>query len=753
MNLTKLTDNEVMGFNPKQLPKSYEEKLTNWKQEPSLNDLKHDLNQAKNEQTQYLAKLAYWEKLYNAPKFGDKNHKGSRINPKLVRKQAEWAIPALSEPFLSTEDLFDVKPLTHEDVDRARQNALVLNKQFSVDLKKTRLVDAIVRELVKKGTCILRVGWEYKEGKKETDVEYFQYEEVLPMPVSPMSMMGMEEIQKPSEYDALSQDYARLDELKIQSPDSYTALPSTLKAGYEMSKKSGKLYKAVSVGFKKEMKNTVLCNKPSVEICHLKNVYIDPTCKGDIDKANFIIHAYETSFSQLKENPLYKNVDNILLSETDSDVSLASFKDKARKRVMVYEYWGYWDITGDGTTKAIVATWVGETLIRMEENPFHEGKLPFVIFNFIPDEDSVYGVPNAELMGDNQEILGAVTRGMIDLLGKSANAQTGYAKNMLDATNKSKFNQGKDYEYNQGFDPRVHMYTHKYPEIPQSAMTIIQMMNNEAESMSGVKAFSGTGISASNLGDVAAGVRGVLDAVSKREMSILRRISDGFITLGRFIMAMNAEFLSEEEVVRLTNSEFIAVRRDDLAGEFDLSLSISTAEGDDAKAKELAFMLQTMGSSMGQGVMQMLLAEIARLRKMPDLANAIEQYAPEPNPFDEEMQQLELEYKRAEIELMKAEAMERQAKSQVQEAKVGVENAKAESLQGDADNKALDFVERDSGLSHLRAREMQQDRMQGELDKENLKASNQILGDLSHSLGQDMLSNGISADMVNSGLM
>ena len=57
---------------------------------------------------------------------------------------------------------------------------------------------------------------------------------------------------------------------------------------------------------------------------------------------------------------------------------------------------------------AIVATWVGDVLIRMEENPFPDGNPPFVVFNYIPDEGSVYGIPNAELLGDNQEILGAV---------------------------------------------------------------------------------------------------------------------------------------------------------------------------------------------------------------------------------------------------------------------------------------------------------------------------------------------------------
>ena len=109
--------------------------------------------------------MDYWERLYDAPKFGDKKHKGSRISPKLIRKQAEWTAPALSEPFLSASNLFEIKALTFEDVARAKQNTLLLNRQFNVDLNKTELVDSIIRALVKRGTCIVRTGWNIKKKK------------------------------------------------------------------------------------------------------------------------------------------------------------------------------------------------------------------------------------------------------------------------------------------------------------------------------------------------------------------------------------------------------------------------------------------------------------------------------------------------------------------------------------------------------------------------------------------------------------
>lgn len=682
-----------------ELPKETKEvmtKLTDWKNEPKLNQLRYDLEQSKNSHSKFTSNLAKWENLYNAPKFGDAKHKGSRIVPKLVRKQAEWRCPALSEPFLSTLSLFDVKPLTHEDTVRAKQNALILNMQFNTQLNKTKLVDNIIRSVVKNGTAIVRLGWEFKEEEVEETLPTFKY--------NPVPQEMVEEISK---------RYEEYNQLKQTEPDSYEQLPEEMKAGLEMSMQKQMLLFAVRDGeVSRKIKKAVI-NKPTAEICNLRNVYIDPTCKGDLDKAQFVIHSYESSLADLKKAGYYKNLEFInqndaLLNGLHDRTSDFIFSDNARKKIVVYEYWGYWDIDGNGETKAIVASWVGNTLIRLDENPFPDKKVPFVVFNYLPEEDEIYGIPDAELLEDNQAILGAVMRGSIDLLGKSANSQTGFSKNFLDPSNKVRFMKGLDYEYNPNFDPRIHVYTHKFPEIPNSAMHMINMMNGEAEAISGVKAFSGSGgITASYLGETAAGARGVLDAVSKREMSILRRISDGFIVMGRKIISMNGVFLSEEEVVRVTNHEFIRVRRDDLLGNFDLSLTISTAEADDAKAKELSYMLQTLGNNMGQGITQLIFSEIATLRKMPDLAHKILNHKVEPDPMQQQLQELEIQRLQAEIDLLKSQAQENYAQSQVQQAKVGTEKAKADNLQSDADNKTLDFMERDSGLKHQHELEKQ----------------------------------------------
>ena len=666
--------------------------LTNWKNAPKLEDLKQDYQEALPSFDTQKTQIALWlDNLFVRNKAQVDVPKGnSRIVPKLIRKQAEWRYPALSEPFLSTDDVFNVKPVTWEDREAAIQNELVLNHQFNTQMDKTAFIDEYVRTAVDEGTVIVRVGWEYEEREVNKEVPIVEYQ------INP----------------GLAPLHQHLDQMEQESPSQYeTDVPDELKTAHEMTKEHGQPIEPVVLGKEWKKVPEVVSNRPTVEICDYRNVVMDPSCLGNIKKARFIIYSFESCLADLKKDKKYKNLDQINvdnngpLSSPDHSVGQNqgnfNFKDKPRKKFIVHEYWGFWDIHGTGVLEPFVAAWVGNTLIRLEESPFPDKQLPFVIAQYLPVRKSTYGEPDGALLEDNQKVVGAVTRGMIDIMGKSANGQTGMRKDMLDTTNRRKFEKGLDYEFNVNVDPRQGIFMHTYPEIPASAQFMLQLQNMEAESLSGVKSFS-QGISGQALGDVAAGVRGALDASSKRELGILRRLSAGIIEIGRKIIAMNAEFLSEKEVIRITNDEFVTVRRDDLPGNFDLRLSISTAEEDHNKASELSFMLQTMGNNMDPSMSRMILADIARLRKMPDLAKKIEEFQPQPDPLVEKQRQLELALLEAKLNTERAQEKYYLANAGLDNAKVGTELAKQSQLQSETDLKNLDFVEQESGVRQER---------------------------------------------------
>mgnify|MGYP000073673736 CR=1 FL=1 len=667
--------------------------LTSWAKEPSVLDLKNDLTAAQPSNESHKRKVERWTNLRNIEGSArPKKVKGrSRIQPKLIRRQNEWRYSALSEPFLSSSKLFDVEPVTWEDEHSARQNELVLNWQFRTKMNKVSFIDEYVRTAVDEGTVIVRVGW-----SRETEME------TVKVPVFTYYAIETQE-QKAALTDAI--------ELKKNNPKGFTDLPEEIQEAVTMYEETGQETYAEITSYEDAEEEKVLVNEPTAEIVDPDNIFIDPSCKGDHTKAKFVIFSYETTKAELMKDDRYKNLSKVnwsgnrVLAQPDHTTQTPTdfqLNDELRSPVVVYEYWGNYDVDGDETLTPIVASWIGDTMIRMEENPFPDKKHPFVVVPYLPVKRSVMGEPDAEILEDNQATLGAFMRGIIDLMARSANSQTGTAKNFLDVTNKRRFEAGQDYEFNPGSgDPRLSVYQHSYPEIPNSALTMLNLQNNEAEALSGVKAFSG-GLSGEGYGDVAAGIKGMLDASAKREMNILRRLAKGILQIGQKISSMNAIFMTEEEVVRVTNEKFVTVKREELAGNFDLKVDINTPEVDESKAQDLGFMLQTMGPNMDPMIVNMILADIAELKRMPTLAHKLKNYKPQPNPVAQKKEELEVAKLELELAEMQAEIAETQAKTA--------------KLKSETDKNNLEFVEEETGTKH--ERDMQKISAQAEANQD-----------------------------------
>lgn len=677
------------------------EKLTDWKKEPSIQLLKGDLESAKPAHDAIMAQIREWNDLMEVKgKAKPPKVKGrSQVQPRLVRRQAEWRYAPLSEPFLSSNKLFKVTPVTFEDELAARQNELVLNYQFRTQLNKVKLVDDYVHSVVDDGTGIARIGWERKTVKIKTETPVFQ----------------LYPIENQEQADILQQAL----QLQAENPREYDeTMPEDIKEAVNYFNETGEATYAIQTGVTEVEVEKALVNRPTVEMLNPNNVVIDPSCNGDLDKALYAVISFETCKADLMKNKdRYHNLDKIdwesssPMTDPDHESKTPSdfqFKDALRKKVVAYEYWGFYDINDDGSLEPIVATWIGSTLIRMEKNPFPDGKLPLVVVPYMPRKRELFGEADAELLGDNQAILGATMRGMIDLLGRSANGQRGYPKGMLDTLNRRRYDDGQDYEYNpmQG-NPSQAIMEHKFPELPQSAIIMTQMQNQEAESLTGVKAFSG-GVTGSAYGDVAAGIRGALDAASKREMAILRRLAKGMADIGTKICAMNAVFLSEKEVVRITNEQYVEINREDLKGNFDIEVDINTAEIDNQKSQDLSFMVQTLGNTVDQTITLSLVAKIAELKRMPDLAHELRTWQPQPDPMEEQLKQLAIQKAQLENEELQS--------------KIALNMAKAKEAASAGDLKDLDYLEQESGTKHARDMEKQKAQSQGNQNLQITKA-------------------------------
>lgn len=622
-----------------------------------LSALKADLRSAEVRKKDLDGKILKWKNEAAGKPYGNEKKGKSQIVSRDIHKQNEWLHPSLLDPFVSSDDIVKVTPVTWEDEASARQSELLLNYQFCRQFDRYNFMSKALKVAAQEGTVVVQCGWDYEDEEVEVEVEVIDVDE-----------FGNEFIVE-GQYETITE-------------------------------------------------TRVLKNRPTAVVCRNEDIYIDPTCMDDMDKCQFVIHRYETDLSSLKADGRYKNLDKVMRanvnSDTDSDFDDADdsefqFQDDPRKKLLVYEYWGNYDVNDDGIAEPIVCAWVGDVVIRLQSNPYPDKKPPFLVmpFNSVPFQ--MHGEADAELISDNQKIKTAITRGVIDNAALSNNGQVGVRKGALDPINRKKWLAGQNFEFN---GTPNDFWFGNFNQIPSSAFNMMEMQNNEIESLTAVKSFTG-GISGNSLGATATGVRGALDATSVRRLNRVRNISENLVKpLMRKWLSYSSEFLSDEEIIRVTNEEYVPIRRDDLSGKVDLQINVSTAEDNAAKSQELSFLLQTLGNTVPLDITKMLMADMLELMKMPDKAKALREYQQEPDPLQQQKVQLEIQKLMLDNELTKARiaatyagATEDEADKQEKMAQAQYKLAQTRKLNSESDIKDLDFLMKNEGIDHQREME------------------------------------------------
>ena len=611
-----------------------------------------------------------WLAEFDGSKYGNEVKGKSEVISLDIKKQNLWQHASLVDPFVSSPEMITATPITFEDRKAAEQNELILNYQFCRNFPRYDFVSQFVKVAQREGTVVVRTGWEFKE-----------------------------------------------EEVTVTKP-----LMAILPDGQQFQ-----------YGTEEVTEMRTIVNKPTAVVCKNTDIFIDPTAEKNIENAQFVIYRFKSSFGQLKADGRYnlgdKNARNGselgMGGETDDLIDIEDiyrkfydqdfkFGDEVRKQLDVYEYWGNYDANGDGIAEPIVATWVGENLIRFEDNPFPDKKIPFVSYGMDRDPFEIYGEPNAEMLSTDQKIKTGIQRAIIDNMSNSTNGQKGIKKGSLDVLNKRRFLAGKNYEFNGNPNDMV---DGSFNAIPNSVFDFYGLVSNNIESLSGTKSFSG-GIGGASLGTSATASRGIMDATARRELDIVRGMKEDLIKpLLRKWTAYNAEWLSEDEVVRVTNDEFVTISRDDLDGNIDIDLDVSTAEMDQNRAQELSFLLQTVGPNTDPGLMKIIMSEITKLKQMPDVAKQILEYEPQPDPMQVKIQELQIAKLEAEVANEQAKTRENQVDVGLKQAKTQTELAKANALNSDADLKDLDYLDKESGAMYDREQQLAREKQGGERQK------------------------------------
>ena len=608
----------------------------NGKQEELLSTFKNDFELSMPYQQAQLEKVASWRQAYNGEPYGNETKDSSSLVSRDIKKQIEWEHANLMDPFTDGPKIMSASPITAEDKTAAQNNELILNYQFCRQFGRFSFMSEAVKLLLVDGTVVIKTGWDFQEREEEQELTLERYS---------VETNQME-----------------------QTKETVT-------------------------------KSVQTKNQPTAEICQLEDIFIDPTCNGNIDQAQFIIHRYETDLSALKKDGRYSYLDKIKVLDPDEnqfDINSPSldtfmYQDDPRKKMVLYEYWGNYDLDGDGIAEPIICSWIGETIIRISENPFPNRELPFLIVPYSKVPFEMYGESTIDYTGQNQKVATAIVRGLIVNMAKSSNGQVGVRKGMLDSTNSKLFRAQKNFEYNESI--KDGFFQGSYNQFPSSALAMLEHMQQETESLTGVRAFEDTSIKGKN-GSAS------VSAASVRRTNTLRNIAENLVKpLLRRWMSYNLVYLSDEEVIRITDNaeDFKTIARDDLKGNIDIDIEVATAESKANKAAALNFAFQTSVSSMNPEEIKILRAEIATLDGMPAFAKTIMEYQPQQSPLEAlEMKKLE-----AEIAKIQSETGENASDERKAAAEAAVKEAQAAKLQRETEMVGNDI--KDPELERLNA--------------------------------------------------
>ena len=650
-----------------------------------LKELLTNFNDAKSAKEPINKKIAEWIDLYNGKPYGNESKARSQIVVRDVYKTIESIKPNLTEPFVGSNRVIDSLPYTAAGEESSEASEKMLNWQFSTQQDRRQFMDILADVLTKEGTVWVKNEWKY-------DDEEFRTPMTVPKQMLPM----------------ITEEY----EVVADNGDSVDI-------------------EIVEVN--------ILVNESNLRICRNEHIFPDPTAEQDED-IQFVIHQYDTTMNDLKASGVYKNLDDLEMKRADhrDNTSLGSlrdaeatdfgrrtgtfkYSDKARNKITIVEYWGLYDINDDGEAVPIIATWdrENEVCIRMEENPMPDKAIPFERATYIAEPFSLWGKALADPMADGQKIHTAFMRGFIDNASLANNGQKFIQKGGIDQQNFRRMVNGEKHIYmNQ--NPAEVMQDGSYNEMPSSVFNVYEMVESQNEGITGISRIN-QGLDAGAMSQTATGVSTLTSMSQRRLLDTVRNVANLLRKLFRRQLAYSLHFLEEEDWHRITGMQ---KPQGELGKDFDIKIDLITDAQKQSKIGQFNLMMQNL-QYVGDGVKfemgNHILSKYFELFDEPYLADMIKnQEPPQPDPMQQQMQQLEMQKLQAEIAERQSRAQENQVDMDLKSAKADNERAKSRQTHSNADTTDLDFLRKQSGQDKLDDMAIQdnKDMNQGLLNKQ-----------------------------------
>ena len=597
------------------LEEMMEEETVPLTDEEVLAIVKEDLEAARRAKDGIDTKIQKWKELYEGKPLGNENEGRSKYVAKEAQKAVNWWIPNAMKPFMSSNDIADFAPRTFEDVGIAKSQTTLINYQFNNSFPKYQFLHTSMLCYASEGTVVARTGWIHEEG--EPDIIPFE---------------GIDE--------------AQLAELEAQGAEIEIEDQAQVEVNGLEGIEINNIFKGVATIRKTKV------SRPDAEVIKIEDFFI---IGETIEDSEACIQRIDTNRSELRKqdkkynpNGIYTNVDDIQVKSTETRESGLGQQrqynledhgtidddiktDKAREEITIFEYYGNIDIDQDGIAEPIVCVWSGSTIIKLGENPFPDKKPPFVGAPFMPIAFNFFGNALPHFLEDVTNVKTALTRTALDLMGNSTNGMKHVQKGSIDTLNMRRLREAKigtvvEWLDKSGYETEIRA------DIPSTLMPLMEYFTAEGENESGITRYN-QGLDAKSLNKTATGITAIMGQAQMRTWETVTRFAEQFMKpLFRKWIAYNQEFLDTKVAVRVAGDNYQAVGKDDIGGEFDLTVSVAIAGQEEMKSQKIVGLLQMVTPLVQGGILPpnhitKLIAELEELSGFKDLAQELTKLA------------------------------------------------------------------------------------------------------------------------------
>lgn len=561
---------------------------------------------------------------YRAKGDGKKERPGhSRIKCSDIMDTIEWMMPSFIKAFAGTTECISISPNNEEDVQKAEKLEKLLNWQFmGRHCKGFTVMYQWIKSCLIYGTSILKITWQDKYVKKGFDLPIATEAQIYAMQQDNMVKDLDGEPQDIPAGAVIDEDVlalANTDPTLLNYIGQVNAQPMQVQP---VALDSFRVWR--NIHGKKLIKSY---SGPLVEVISPEDFYMDPEA-STIEDAQFVIHRVWRTYGYLKEKEregIYSNVDDVkawldrdkerfINSEraqrydSADAIDPANYaidsedKQVARHKVEVFEWWGLLDLTGEGYQEPYLVVYCGETILRMEMNPYGHGQPPFEVLRPMLDPFKFTGVSIPEMVGEFQAVKTALFRQILD--------NVSYQNNGAWLVNR---NAGVDINALLNMRPNTIVRSNitngavvplTPPNLQGYPLTMIELVDSMLQKRTGVTSYN-QGLDANSLNKTATGITKIMDASVQRIDLQARVMSEtGVRPMFQKILMLNQQFMDQTIVIRVFNKP-LEISPDDLIGDFDVAVDVGGATSkNETRVQQMMTLMQSASLMMSTGVMR-----------------------------------------------------------------------------------------------------------------------------------------------------